>query len=246
MKVAVLGGSFNPIHIGHLALADDVCKTFGYDKVLFIPALNPPHKEMNDAASAHDRLAMVQAACEGDGRFAAEGCELERGGVSYTYDTICYLEEKYRGQLEGKIGLIMGSDLLENFHLWHKAAELAEKCALVLARRPAVEEKGMFSNKAIGAFAMNHSAEAGDGYSGTSSAVTATSGNFADNTDAAATNAGELADPLFAHALVIENPLLSISSTDIRARIAQGKSFRYLVPSAVFKYISNGKLYGYK
>ena len=233
MKVAVLGGSFNPIHIGHLALADDVCKTFGYDKVLFIPALNPPHKEMNDAASAHDRLAMVQAACEGDGRFAAEGCELERGGVSYTYDTICYLEEKYRGQLEGKIGLIMGSDLLENFHLWHKAAELAEKCDLVLARRPAVEENGMFSNKAIGAFAMNHSAEAGDGYSGTSSA-------------GAAKSAGQLADPLFAHALVIENPLLSISSTDIRARIAQGKSFRYLVPSAVFKYISNGKLYGYK
>jgi nicotinate-nucleotide adenylyltransferase len=233
MKVAVLGGSFNPIHIGHLALADDVCKTFGYDKVLFIPALNPPHKEMNDAASAHDRLTMVQAACEGDGRFAAEGCELERGGVSYTYDTICYLEEKYRGQLEGKIGLIMGSDLLENFHLWHKAAELAEKCDLILARRPAVEENGMFSNKAIGAFAMNHSAGAGDGYDGASSA-------------GATKSAGQLADPLFAHALVIENPLLSISSTDIRARIAQGKSFRYLVPSAVFKYISNGKLYGYK
>ena len=253
MKIAVLGGSFNPIHVGHLALADDVCKTLGYDKVLFIPALNPPHKEMNDAASAKDRLGMVQAACEDDDRFEAEGCELERGGVSYTYDTICYLEEKYRGQLEGKIGLIMGSDLLEKFHFWHRAEELAEKCDLILARRPEVQENDQFSNKAIGAFAMNHEATSSSGSADTrtapetSSSVSPAIDRFAaGNTGLAEPTYHPLEDPLFEHALIIENPLLSISSTDIRSRIAEGKSFKYLVPSAVFKYISNGKLYGYK
>jgi len=215
MKIAILGGSFNPIHIGHLALADDVCVTLGYDKILFVPALNPPHKEMNDAASAQDRLAMVRDACKGDSRFAAEDCEIVRGGVSYTYDTVCCLEQKYRGQLDGKIGLIIGSDLTAEFHLWHNAAELANKCDLILARRPAVSGEGSFSNKPIGAYGMHPVAACES-------------------------------EPLFAHARTIENPLLSISSTDIRGRIAQGKSFAYLVPSAVLKYIRTGKLYGYR
>lgn len=214
MKIAVLGGSFNPIHMGHLALADDVCKTLGYDKLLFVVALNPPHKEMCEAASAGDRLEMVRAACSDDVRFEAEDCEIVRGGVSYTYDTICYLEQKYSAVLEGKIGLVMGDDLLAEFHLWHRASDLAKKCDLILARRPAVADDARFANRPIGAYGKEH--------------------------------AGDRADPLFANAKIIENPLLSISSTDIRARIAQGKSFQYLVPSAVFKYISTGKIYGYR
>ena len=100
MKIAVLGGSFNPIHVGHLVLADEVCSTLGYDRVLFIPAFVPPHKEMTGGFSARDRLEMTRLACEGDERFETESCEIDRGGVSYTYDTICYLEEKYSSELE--------------------------------------------------------------------------------------------------------------------------------------------------
>lgn len=221
MKIAVLGGSFNPIHIGHLALADDVCASLGYDRVLFVVALNPPHKEMEGAASAVERLEMVRLACEGDERFVPSSCEIDRGGVSYTYDTICSIERQYAQVLDGKVGLIMGDDLIAEFHLWHRAQELSQKCDLILARRPMVSEDDRFANRPLGAYGAHEVSDSRQTSSFRS-------------------------DPLFADASVVDNPLLSISSTDIRMRIAEGKSFRYLVPSGVFKYISTGNLYGYK
>ena len=208
MKIAVLGGSFNPIHVGHLVLADEVCSVLGYDKVLFVPAFVPPHKVMNGGFSAQDRLEMTRLACLDDERFEAESCEIDRGGVSYTYDTISYLEEKYSGQLDGKIGLIMGNDLLPGFHLWYKAKELSEKCQLILALRPEGGSHSGNSNKPKGDYA-----------------------NLDENFDASR-------EELFKGALHMDNPLLDISSTEIRTRIADGRSIRYLVPSSVFKYIS--------
>lgn len=155
MKLAVLGGSFNPIHIGHMALADETCVALGYDKVLFVPAFSPPHKEMNDAAPPLARAKMVEIACSGDERFALEMCEIERGGTSYTFDTIRYLEEKYRP--EGKIGLIMGEDTASAFYLWRGADELCEKCRLIIARRPKEENPAGFENTMCGEYANDHS-----------------------------------------------------------------------------------------
>lgn len=151
MKLAVLGGSFNPIHIGHLALADEVCVALGYDKVLFVPAFNPPHKEMNEAPPALDRAKMVELACTGDKRFALEMCEIERKGTSYTFDTICFLEEKF--QPEGKIGLIMGEDVASSFYLWYKAEDLSKKCRLIIARRSEVKNVKGFENTMCGEYA---------------------------------------------------------------------------------------------
>ena len=121
MKVAVLGGSFNPVHIGHLALADEICVSLGYDKVLFVPVFSPPHKTMNEALPPEKRTEMVELACQDDPRFKMEPCEIQRGGVSYTYDTICFIEEKYKPE---KIGLVIGRDLFSTFHLWKNAALL--------------------------------------------------------------------------------------------------------------------------
>ena len=135
MRLAMLGGSFNPIHIGHLLLADEVCHRLGYDKVLFVPVNIPPHKELAEGASSQQRLEMIQLAIAGNPRFAVETCELERGGISYTYDTIQYLGKKYEGQLEGKLGLIMGDDLVEGFEEWGHYQELPELADIVLARR---------------------------------------------------------------------------------------------------------------
>ncbi|MFA6937927.1 MAG: nicotinate (nicotinamide) nucleotide adenylyltransferase [Treponema sp.] len=232
MKLAILGGSFNPIHMGHLALADDVCTSLGYDKMLFVVTNIPPHKEMNCAVSSKDRLEMVKSACECDSRFEAEDCELKREGVSYTYDTVCYLEEKYKGALEGKIGLVMGDDLISGFHLWRNAKELSKKCDLILARRPSAVAESSFNSLSDLSSKKNFSNKP--------------LGEYEKVKDVHITFEQILSDELLKNAITIENPLLSISSTDIRTRIAEGKSFRYLVPSQVFDYISSGKLYGYK
>ncbi len=216
MKIAVLGGSFNPIHNAHLALADEVCTTLGYDKVLFVPTMNPLHKVMANPVSAQMRLEMVQKACMNDSRFEAEDCEIVRGGISYTIDTINYLEKKYAHVLTDKIGLIIGDDLFAGFHLWNSAEELARKCQLILARRPTLHTDPKYANVDKGLYAdVSHGEVLFDIKS----------------------------EPLFADAVSLENVLLHISSTDIRTRCNQKRAFKYLVPPEVFKYIIDGKLY---
>ncbi len=218
MKIAFLGGSFNPIHIGHLILADWVCKNLGYDKILFVPVFTPPHKEMADAATAQDRLEMVRAACAGDPRFEAETCEIDRGGISYTWDTACFLERKYAGQLEGKLGLIFGGDLASDFDKWNHAGELAKKCDIILAVRPERQEDERFANRAVGVYSHDE-----------------------DNPFCRE----KLSDFPFP-CRKIENPQVDISSTGIREAVAMGRGWRYLVNEGVFEYIKEHKLYGFK
>lgn len=215
MKIAVLGGSFNPIHAGHMMLADDVCTSLGYDKVLFVPAFIPPHKQPKDSVSAEHRAKMVEIACSKDSRFELETCEIDRGGVSYTFDTICSLEKKYQSVLEGKIGLIMGRDLFSGFHLWHNAQLIAEKCTLILAERPYQKEDKKFSPSAKGEYAKLNSSEFFDIKS----------------------------EPLFANAVILKNEAVSISSSNIRKRAADGSGIKYLVPDGVFEYIFENGLY---
>ncbi|MCR5219269.1 nicotinate (nicotinamide) nucleotide adenylyltransferase [Treponema sp.] len=215
MKIAVLGGSFNPVHNAHISLANQVCSRFAYDRVLFIPAFRPPHKEVKDEISCQDRIKMLELACQDDPRFECDDCEIRRGGVSYTYDTICYIEEKYKNQLTDKVGLIMGTDLFAGFKYWYRAEELAQKCTLILAGRPEEKLLSLHSNKPSGKFA-----EVDDRHF-----------NLKD-------------EPLFDSALKLDNPLLKISSTAIRDMAARGEDFSALVPEKVFDYIVKGNLYG--
>ena len=93
MKVAVFGGTFNPIHIGHAMLADTIIKELGYDKVLFVPTFVPPHKDASKIVDAKHRMEMISRFCQSEGNchFELESCEVDRGGVSYTSDTLEYL-----------------------------------------------------------------------------------------------------------------------------------------------------------
>jgi nicotinate-nucleotide adenylyltransferase len=234
MKIAILGGSFNPVHMGHIVLADSVCNELGYDKVLFVPALTPPHKEMGGSASPQDRLAMVHAAIAGDPRFEAEPCEIERGGISYTYDTVLYLQKKYDGRLTAKIGVVLGTDLYADYGKWNHAEELSETADLILARRPS----GKNSCSA-------YEAEAGqqDDECKTESSVSV------ENHPVGAYDHPQTLIPedtfAYPHKTLV-NPELGISSTDIRARIASGKQWSSLVPEPVFHYIVERSLYGYR
>ena len=135
MKIAILGGSFNPVHIGHLALADDVCCSLKYDLVLFVPVSRPPHKIMEGEESGSDRYEMVRLACSGNSSLRPESCELDRGGVSYTYDTIRILQKKYAEKLDGKIGLIIGQELAAEFQKWYRAEDIAKEVDIILAYR---------------------------------------------------------------------------------------------------------------
>ncbi|AEJ18940.1 nicotinate (nicotinamide) nucleotide adenylyltransferase [Gracilinema caldarium] len=133
MKIAVFGGSFNPVHYGHLALAELVLQKLKYDLIVFIPAYQSPLKEATLGATPQDRLDMLIAALSGHPRCIIDDCEIRRGGLSYTIDTINDIEERY--QSEQKLGLIIGDDHLVSFHKWKDATLIAQKTELLVASR---------------------------------------------------------------------------------------------------------------
>jgi len=195
MRLAVLGGSYNPIHIGHLMLADAVSLRYGYDTIAFVPAFLSPFKDGHSGCTAEDRLAMVKLAIADNPAFYCEPCEIERQGVSYTIDTLKFLKGKHP-QCEGKIGLIIGDDLLEGFGNWYEAERIPDYADIIVGNR----------------IVDRYSAE-----------QTHTAGGLPH--------------------LRVDNALLPVSSSGIRAAIKEKKSWRYLVPSAVYSYIKEHKLY---
>ena len=195
MRLAVLGGSYNPIHLGHLMLADAVALRYGYDTIAFVPAFLSPFKDGHSGCTAEDRLAMVKLAIADNPAFYCEPCEIRRQGVSYTIDTLKFLKKKFP-QCEGKIGLIIGDDLLEGFAGWREAERIPDYADIIVG------------NRIIDRYSM-----------------------------AQASSAGKVPH------LRVDNALLPVSSSGIRAAIQEKKSWRYLVPSAVYSYIKEHKLY---
>ena len=231
MRIAILGGTFNPLHIGHCMLADSVLCDLKYDKILFVPTNIPPHKMMNENVSVAERFLMVKAFCksasqDGTERFCAEDCEIKRGGVSYTCDTLQYLMEKYGDKIDGKPALIMGQETAAQFYKWKNADEIAESADFIIARRNSgfngIDIRG-FTNVPENGYSKDF-----------------------DNEFSLKDFERQFNSHLSCRYTMLENPLLPISSTEIRARISQGKSWRYLVPDAVYNYIAEHGLWGYR
>jgi len=133
MRLALLGGSFNPVHLGHLRIAGEVRESLGYLLVIFVPASTPVHKRLEHDAGAEHRLAMLRLALRGRAGLRVDACELRRGGASYTIDTVRDISRRYR--IDGKPGLIIGDDLIGEFHTWKEAPTLASLVDLIVARR---------------------------------------------------------------------------------------------------------------
>jgi nicotinate-nucleotide adenylyltransferase len=137
MKIAILGGSFNPVHIGHLLLADTALAALGYDRIILVPAHTSPFKPDAGGASPRDRLDMLAASIPADSRLALDDCEIRREGVSFTIDTLKDIIERYRPW--GKPGLILGDDLARDFPRWRSADEIAALADIIIAHRLSAE-----------------------------------------------------------------------------------------------------------
>ena len=133
------GGSFDPVHIGHLILARDVKENFNYEKVIFIPTYISPFKvKKGHSASPQDRVQMLKLSFQGVPYFGIETYEVERKTVSYTYNTVLYLRKRYK--LE-KVHWLMGDDTFLNFHRWYRWKELLSFLFPVVVLRHSIPEK---------------------------------------------------------------------------------------------------------
>ncbi len=136
--IGLLGGTFNPIHFGHLRMAQELADSLSLNSVKFIPSANPPHKPEPQVSAEH-RAAMVQLAITGNSQFQFDGRELSRTGASYTVETL----ESLRNELGDHAGLvlIMGSDAFTKFNTWHRWQEIIKLCHIALVQRPASTNK---------------------------------------------------------------------------------------------------------
>ncbi len=133
-KIGILGGTFNPIHMGHLIMAEEVCKRHNLSKVLFVPAYIPPHKYVEDLANANQRYQMVKYAIDENSKFKVSNMEIKREGKSFTIDTIREIIHHYGEDID--IFLIMGADSLNELELWKDIKKLSQLCHFVIVNRP--------------------------------------------------------------------------------------------------------------
>ena len=191
-RIALFGGTFDPVHLGHLIVAEQCREQAGLDQVWFVPAARPPHKQERTLTPFGQRGEMLALAVAGNSAFHVSEIEKDRPGPSYTADTLTELAERHP---DFELSFIMGSDSLPDLPLWHDPGRILELARLLVVARPdwpirSLEELG-----------------------------------------------GKV------RAQVVQAPLIDISSRDLRRRVAEGRSIRYLVPRALEVYIREKQLY---
>ena len=132
-RIGILGGTFNPIHIGHLAIAQTVCDRLDLDKVLFVPSYYPPHKGRQNVIATKHRTTMVRLAIKHNPQFGIEDFEIKRPGKSYSIDTLKYLHSIYPPKT--KFFFIIGSDMVKDLGKWKRIEELLKLVQFVVVSR---------------------------------------------------------------------------------------------------------------
>lgn len=198
VKLGILGGTFDPIHLGHLIIAEEAMSSLGLDRVIFVPAGDPWMKADSTITSSKHRLAMVLAAIADNPAFKVSPVELERNGPSYTVETLEEMQEDYGAQTE--YFFIIGADALKDFGRWIQPERILELCTLAVVGRPAQEAL--------------------------------------DLTPLETTLPG-----IGKRVVTVGDVAIGVSATDIRERVSDSRTIRYLVPSAVASYIQENGLY---
>jgi nicotinate-nucleotide adenylyltransferase len=215
-RLGILGGTFNPIHYGHLAAAEEVRDRLKLDRILFIPSYLPPHKFEEEVPSAVQRLEMVRLATTGNPLFEPSEIEIDRGGRSYTIDTVEALSKAFPGM---QLFFITGLDSFLEIQTWHRWERLLTLCTFVVISRPGYH----FPDLAKISFMESAAHELARLDQGDLQQATVRSAEFT---------------------IYLERiPLFDISSTDIRNRVKAGVSIKYLLPDAIETYIITNKLY---
>jgi len=188
-RIGIYGGTFDPIHIAHLIFADRAREQLDLEKVLFLPAAIPPHKQGKGISDGKRRLEMVEIAIAGNPTFEANPIELNRSGVSYTIDTLRDLAKEYPGD---ELILLVGADMLMDFPNWREPAAILQMARIAYAERPGVPIEHSLPQDRLVRVAMAP---------------------------------------------------IDLSSTEIRARVHEGRTVRYVVPAGVEAYIHAHGLY---
>ena len=199
-RVGLMGGTFDPVHQGHLVTAEAVRNIFQLDKVVFVPSGQPPHKTEKKITPKEKRLLMTELATVTNPFFAVSPVELNRAGYSYSADTVSF----FRSHMDpdSELFFITGADAIMEILTWKRLDGLFAGCTLVAATRPGFQPKVM------------------------------------------AEWLGKQLKPEYLEKVVtVEVPAMAISSTDIRNRVAMGRSIKYLVPETVEQYIYKQGLY---
>ena len=190
MKIGIFGGTFNPVHIGHLITAESVRELYSLDRVVFIPAKMPVHKELEDSIAAEDRFQMVKLAVEDNPCFDVSSVEINRASPSYTILTLHELKEEFP---DSELFLIIGADSYNSIHTWKDYREILDTVTLIVMKRNRDEIRNEYADR------------------------------------------GEI--------LIADNPEIEISSTDIRRRIRNNMTVKYILPQKVIEYINSRGLY---
>jgi nicotinate-nucleotide adenylyltransferase len=198
MRLGIYGGTFDPVHFGHLLLAEQCREQCGLDQIWFVPAGTPPHKQDTGITPGPRRAEMLEFALAGYANFAVNTLEIKRSGPSYTVETLRHLRQEHP---EHELFLLVGTDSLEDLPLWRAPAEIAALATLVVANR------GNAPQPDLEPLRLHLGTEAVD------------------------------------RIQVAQMPGIDFSSRDIRRRVQQGQSIRYMTPRAVEQYILEHRLY---
>ena len=198
MRVGIVGGTFDPIHFGHLRIAEEARVRLDLEEVIFVPTGQPWMKGDVAISPPHHRLNMVRLATASNPLFHVSSVEIDRPGPTYSVDTLGEMHRQAGG--EDEFYFILGADSLNQFHRWREPAKVLELCTLVAARRPRCPELDMKTLDAVRECASQS-------------------------------------------VVWLDGPLVDISGTEIRRRLALGLSVRYQVPEEVEGYMYRYGLY---